>query len=164
MEEKISQEMIMKAAQSHSRIIDYKAIMKDESLVEKEILDAFMSGIRMFQKAQWKDAKCIPDEGSEIYYIARLDGEVVDSKITITSLYDVMPWSEVVEKYSISEWAYTDDLRKPEREDDQDIIEEYRFCDGCAFDVPGSVAGRCIGCQGGNYISVSDYKKKRNEY
>lgn len=70
----------------------------------------FTKGIEWFKEAIWHDAKEEPEEHSEILYIVTLDGEIVDNGVTVTALYSIIPWREVVSRYCIYKWCYLDDI------------------------------------------------------
>lgn len=71
---------------------------------------SFKDGIEWFKNAIWHDASERPAEGEQIIYIVKDEDEIVDAKITITALYDFIPWNEVVSDFNISKWCYLADL------------------------------------------------------
>ena len=58
----------------------------------------------------WHEASEEPDEGEQILYIAQECDEIVDTKVTTTALYDIIPWCAVVDKYQITKWLYIKDI------------------------------------------------------
>jgi hypothetical protein len=70
----------------------------------------FIKGIGWFKETIWHDASERPAEGEQIIYIVKDEDEIVDAKITITALYDFIPWNEVVSDFNISKWCYLADL------------------------------------------------------
>ena len=70
----------------------------------------FMRGVDWFIESLWHDASEAPEEYSEILYIATVDGEIVDTRTTLTALYSVTPWRKVVSQYNIDKWCYISDI------------------------------------------------------
>lgn len=71
---------------------------------------SFKDGVEWLKQAIWHDAKEEPEEHSEILYIVTLDGEIVDNGVTVTDLYSIIPWREVVSRYCICKWCYLEDI------------------------------------------------------
>lgn len=71
---------------------------------------AFAAGVDWFKHAIWHDRDEEPEEGEQILYLVTEEDEIVDAKVTITALYDFIPWSEVVSNFGISVWCYLSDL------------------------------------------------------
>lgn len=70
----------------------------------------FQRGVDWFKHAIWHDRDEEPEEGEQILYLVTEEDEIVDAKVTITALYDFIPWSEVVSNFGISVWCYLNDL------------------------------------------------------
>lgn len=70
----------------------------------------FLRGVDWFKHAIWHGANEQPEEGEQILYLVTEEDEIVDAKVTITALYDFIPWSEVVSNFGISVWCYFNDL------------------------------------------------------
>lgn len=70
----------------------------------------FLRGVDWFKHAIWHEANEEPEEGEQILYLVTEEDEIVDAKVTITALYDFMPWNEVVSDFGISVWCYLNDL------------------------------------------------------
>lgn len=71
----------------------------------------FLRGVEWFKNTLWHEAKEEPEEGEQILYIVIDEDEVVDAKVTMTALYDFIPWNEVVSDFNISKWCYLADLQ-----------------------------------------------------
>ena len=71
---------------------------------------AFAADVDWFKHAIWHDRDEEPEEGEQILYLVTEEDEIVDAKVTITALYDFIPWSEVVSNFGISVWCYLSDL------------------------------------------------------
>lgn len=70
----------------------------------------FLRGVDWFKHAIWHGTNEQPEEGEQILYLVTEEDEIVDAKVTITALYDFIPWSEVVSDFGISVWCYISDL------------------------------------------------------
>jgi hypothetical protein len=50
------------------------------------------------------------DRQIHFLYIVIDEDEIVDAKVTITALYDFIPWNEVARNFHISKWCYLADI------------------------------------------------------
>lgn len=70
----------------------------------------FQRGVNWFKHAIWHGTDERPEEGEQILYIVIDEDEIVDAKVTITALYDFIPWNEVARNFHISKWCYLADI------------------------------------------------------
>lgn len=70
----------------------------------------FQRGVDWFKHAIWHGTDERPEEGEQILYIVIDEDEIVDAKVTITALYDFIPWNEVARNFHISKWCYLADI------------------------------------------------------
>lgn len=71
---------------------------------------AFEKGVDWFKHAIWHGTDERPEEGEQILYLVTVQDEIVDAKVTITALYDFIPWNEVARNFHISKWCYLADI------------------------------------------------------
>lgn len=70
----------------------------------------FQRGVNWFKHAIWHGTDERPGEGEQILYLVTEEDEIVDTKVTITALYDFIPWNEVARNFHISKWCYLADI------------------------------------------------------
>lgn len=70
----------------------------------------FQRGVNWFKHAIWHGTDERPEEGEQILYLVTEEDEIVDAKVTITALYDFIPWNEVARNFHISKWCYLADI------------------------------------------------------
>ena len=70
----------------------------------------FQRGVNWFKHAIWHGTDEQPEEGEQILYLVTEEDEIVDAKVTITALYDFIPWNEVARNFHISKWCYLADI------------------------------------------------------
>lgn len=70
----------------------------------------FQRGVNWFKHAIWHGTDERPEEGEQILYLVTEEDEFVDAKVTITALYDFIPWNEVARNFHISKWCYLADI------------------------------------------------------
>ena len=70
----------------------------------------FQRGVDWFKHAIWHGTDERQEEGEQILYIVIDEDEIVDAKVTITALYDFIPWNEVARNFHISKWCYLADI------------------------------------------------------
>lgn len=94
-----------------NRFVDGFDCLKEERSDNKNVIFKLMSCNTDNTKATlWHEASEEPDEGEQILYIAQECDEIVDTKVTTTALYDIIPWCAVVDKYQITKWLYIKDI------------------------------------------------------
>lgn len=82
----------------------------DEGIHISAKREGFIDGAKWFDNAIWHSASERPEEGEQILYIVIDEDEIVDAKVTITALYDFIPWNKVISSFHISKWCYLADI------------------------------------------------------
>lgn len=82
----------------------------DEGIYISAKREGFIDGVKWFNNAIWHSTSERPEEGEQILYIVIDEDEIVDAKVTITALYDFIPWNEVARNFHISKLCYLADI------------------------------------------------------